>query len=167
MADCCAVFLVDSQRSAIGLVHSGKKGTELNVVGAAMQKMAVEFGTVPADLVAQLGPCIRPPFYEVDFAADIVQSLKRSGVRQIFDSGENTAADLERYYSYRMEKGQTGRMLALLGIGKTRIGGRAYRRCRRRLFFSGYEFTGSDTEIRRCDHRNDGSTSARICGVAG
>lgn len=118
VADCCAVFLVDSQRSAIGLVHSGKKGTELNVVGAAVQKMAAEFGTVPADLVAQLGPCIRPPFYEVDFAAEIVQSLKRSGVRQIFDSGENTAANLERYYSYRMEKGQTGRMLALLGIGR-------------------------------------------------
>jgi polyphenol oxidase len=118
VADCCAVFLVDSRRSAIGLVHSGKKGTELNIVGAAIQKMAMEFGTVPADVVAQLSPCIRPPFYEVDFAAEIVQSLKRSGVRRIFDSGENTAADLERYYSYRMEKGLTGRMLALLGIGQ-------------------------------------------------
>jgi copper oxidase (laccase) domain-containing protein len=118
VADCCAVFLVDSRRSAIGLVHSGKKGTELNIVGTAIQKMAMVFGTMPADLVAQLSPCIRPPFYEVDFAADIVQSLNRSGVRQIFDSGENTAADLERYYSYRMEKGQTGRMLALLGIGQ-------------------------------------------------
>jgi copper oxidase (laccase) domain-containing protein len=118
VADCCAVFLVDSQRSAIGLVHSGKKGTELNIVGAVIQRMAMEYGTVPADLVAQLSPCIRPPFYEVDFAANIVQSLKRSGVRQVFDSGENTAADLERYYSYRMEKGRTGRMLALLGIGQ-------------------------------------------------
>jgi polyphenol oxidase len=118
VADCCAVFLVDSQRSAIGLVHSGKKGTELDIVGAVIQEMAMEYGTVPADLVAQLSPCIRPPFYEIDFAANIVQSLKRSGVRQVFDSGENTAADLERYYSYRMEKGRTGRMLALLGIGQ-------------------------------------------------
>ncbi len=118
VADCCAVFLVDSQRSAIGLVHSGKKGTELNIVGAVIQKMAMEYGTVPADLVAQLSPCIRPPFYEVDFAANIVQSLKSSGVRQVFDSGENTAADLQRFYSYRMEKGRTGRMLALLGIGQ-------------------------------------------------
>jgi polyphenol oxidase len=85
-----------------------------------IQKMAMEYGTEPADLVAQLSPCIRPPFYEVDFAANIVQSLKRSGVRQVFDSGENTAADLERYYSYRMEKGRTGRMLALLAIGRHR-----------------------------------------------
>jgi polyphenol oxidase len=118
VADCCAVFLVDSRRSAIGLVHSGKKGTELNIVGTVIQKMEMEYGTEPADLVAQLSPCIRPPFYEVDFAANIVQSLKRSGMRQVFDSGENTAADLERYYSYRMEKGRTGRMLALLGIGQ-------------------------------------------------
>jgi polyphenol oxidase len=120
VADCCAVFLVDSRRGAIGLVHSGKKGTELNIVGAVIQKMAMEYGTEPADLVAQLSPCIRPPFYEVDFAENIVQSLRRSGVRQVFDSGENTAADLERYYSYRMEKGRTGRMLALLGIGRYR-----------------------------------------------
>ena len=120
VADCCAVFLVDSRRSAIGLVHSGKKGTELNIVGAVIQKMAMVYGTEPADLVAQLSPCIRPPFYEVDFAEDIAQNLRRSGVRQVFDSGENTAADLERYYSYRMEKGRTGRMLALLGIGQHR-----------------------------------------------
>jgi copper oxidase (laccase) domain-containing protein len=118
VADCCAVFLVDSQRSAIGLVHSGKRGTESDVVGAAIQKMRTEFGTTPADLVAQLSPCIRPPFYEVDFAADIARNLRRSGVKHVFDSGENTGADLERYYSYRMEKGQTGRMLALLGIEK-------------------------------------------------
>ncbi len=120
VADCCAVFLVDSRRSAIGLVHSGKKGTELNIVGAVIQKMAMVYGTEPADLVAQLSPCIRPPFYEVDFAENIAQNLRRSGVRQVFDSGENTAADLERYYSYRMEKGRTGRMLALLGIGQHR-----------------------------------------------
>jgi len=116
VADCCAVFLVDPRRNAIGLVHSGKKGTELNVVGAAVQKMAMEFGTDPADVVAQLSPCIRPPQYEVDFAAEIIQNLKGSGVNRVFDSGENTAADLERYYSYRMEKGRTGRMLALLAV---------------------------------------------------
>jgi copper oxidase (laccase) domain-containing protein len=116
VADCCAVYLADSRRKALGLVHSGKKGTESNIVGAAVQKMAAEFGTDPADLVAQLSPCIRPPHYEVDFAAGIVTSLKRSGVSQVFDSGEDTGADLEKYYSYRMEKGRTGRMLALLAL---------------------------------------------------
>jgi copper oxidase (laccase) domain-containing protein len=33
--------------------------------------------------------------------------------------GVCTACDLERYYSYRVEKGKTGRMLALLGINAT------------------------------------------------
>jgi polyphenol oxidase len=116
VADCCAVFLVDPRRTAVGLVHSGKKGTELNIVGATVDKMATEFGTDPADLVAQLSPCIRPPHYEVDFAAQIVQDLKRSGLSRIFDCGEDTGADLEKYYSYRMEKGRTGRMLALLAL---------------------------------------------------
>ncbi|MBV8142728.1 MAG: polyphenol oxidase family protein [Verrucomicrobia bacterium] len=116
VADCCAVFLVDPRQSAIGLIHSGKKGTELDIVGAAVQKMTTAFGTDPADLVAQLSPCIRPPHYEVDFAAEIVRSLKRSGVNFVFDSGKNTAADLEKYYSYRVEKGRTGRMLALLAL---------------------------------------------------
>jgi polyphenol oxidase len=116
VADCCAVFLVDPKQHVIGLAHSGKNGTELNVVGVTVAKLAAEFGTDPGDLVVQLSPCIRPPLYEVDFAAQIVRDLRRSGIRQIFDSGENTATDLEKFYSYRMEKGRTGRMLALLAL---------------------------------------------------
>jgi len=116
VADCCAVFLVDPKRNAIGLAHSGKKGTELNVAGAAVQKMAAEFGSEPGDLVAQLSPCIRPPDYEVDFAGEIVRELERAGVQRVFDSGENTAKDLDRFYSFRMEEGRTGRMLALLAL---------------------------------------------------
>jgi purine-nucleoside/S-methyl-5'-thioadenosine phosphorylase / adenosine deaminase len=116
VADCCAVYLVDPKKRAIGLVHSGRKGTALNIVGAAVQKMTTEFDANPADLVAQLSPCIRPPYYEVDFAGEIVRNLKRSGVGRVFDSGENTAMDPEKFYSYRMEKGKTGRMLALLAL---------------------------------------------------
>ncbi len=43
VADCCAVFLVDPIRRVIGLVHSGKKGTERNIVGAAIRKVRNEF----------------------------------------------------------------------------------------------------------------------------
>ena len=42
--------------------------------------------------------------------------MPRHGVRRIHDDGECTACDLEQFYSYRMEKGRTGRMLALLGL---------------------------------------------------
>jgi copper oxidase (laccase) domain-containing protein len=34
---------------------------------------------------------------------------------QVHDNGECTSSDLQRFYSYRMEKGRTGRMLALMG----------------------------------------------------
>jgi polyphenol oxidase len=114
VADCCAVYLVDPVRQAIGLIHSGKKGTELQIVGAAINTMADRFGSVAADLVVQLSPCIRPPHYEIDFAAEIVRACRARGLTNVHDSGVCTACDLQRYYSYRAEKGKTGRMLALL-----------------------------------------------------
>jgi purine-nucleoside/S-methyl-5'-thioadenosine phosphorylase / adenosine deaminase len=119
VADCCAVYIVDPKTSTIGLVHSGRKGTELGVVTNAIQQMRDRFGSDPANLIVQLSPCIRPPHYEVDFAAEIVRQCRALGVREIHDSGVCTACDLDRYYSYRAEKGKTGRMLALIGLKRT------------------------------------------------
>ncbi len=116
VADCGAVFIVDPVRRAIGLVHSGKKGTELGIVGNAIDLMHERFGSSPNDLIVQLSPCIRPPHYEIDFAADVVRQCRARGVEQVHDSGVCTACDLERYYSYRAEKARTGRMLALLAL---------------------------------------------------
>jgi polyphenol oxidase len=118
VADCCAIYFVDPVRGVIGLAHSGRKGTEQNVAGATLERMVTGFGSTPEDLVVQLSPCIRPPFYEVDFAAHIVAQLQAGGVRRIDDCGENTGADLGRFYSYRVEKGLTGRMLAFLTLTK-------------------------------------------------
>jgi copper oxidase (laccase) domain-containing protein len=116
VADCCAVFVVDPKIEAIGLIHSGKRGTELAIVGEAIKQMQEQFGSKPADLVVQLSPCIRPPHYETDFAAKIVAQCGDAGVRQVHGSGVCTACQLDQYYSYRAEKGKTGRMLALLGL---------------------------------------------------
>ncbi|HEX8898643.1 MAG TPA: laccase domain-containing protein, partial [Chthoniobacterales bacterium] len=80
VADCCAVYLVDPVRHAVGLVHSGKKGTELGVVPNAIKTMSAQFDSRPADLVIQLSPCIRPPHYEVDFAKEIVRQCRELGV---------------------------------------------------------------------------------------
>ncbi|MFL6568222.1 MAG: polyphenol oxidase family protein [Chthoniobacterales bacterium] len=116
VADCCAVYIVDPVQKAIGLVHSGKKGTELAIPVNAIDLMQEHFGSRAADLVVQLSPCIRPPHYEIDFAAEIVRAVKARGVEQVHDSSVCTACDLARYYSYRAEKGKTGRMLGLLAI---------------------------------------------------
>jgi copper oxidase (laccase) domain-containing protein len=118
VADCCAIYFIDPVEAVIGLAHSGRRGTEQNIAGATVERMVNSFGSAPEDLLIQLSPCISPPFYEVDFAAQIVTQLRMAGVRRIHDGGENTGADLQRFYSYRMEKGSTGRMLAFLTLTK-------------------------------------------------
>jgi hypothetical protein len=113
VADCGPVWLADRGSGAVGLVHSGRTGTEGGIVTRAIRRMQSEFGSRPADLVVVLGPCIRPPHYEVDFAAAIVAQARAAGVREVHDCGCDTAQD-PGCYSYRMERGRTGRMLALV-----------------------------------------------------
>ena len=114
VADCGAIWLADRGTGAVGLLHSGKKGTELGILTEGIGLMSRQFGTRTEDLVVVLGPCIRPPHYEVDFAAEIARQAERAGVGEFHDEGENTARDLKTHYSYRIEKGCTGRMLALI-----------------------------------------------------
>ncbi|MFT5104423.1 MAG: copper oxidase (laccase) domain-containing protein [Pseudoalteromonas tetraodonis] len=118
VADCCAVYIVDPIKRAIGLVHSGKKGTEANISGTAIRQMSAAYGSSPRDLLVRLSPCIRPPAYEVDIAAQIREQVRQAGVPEssIHDDGTCTTSDLDRFYSYRAEKGATGRMLALLAL---------------------------------------------------
>jgi hypothetical protein len=114
VADCGAIWLADRKSGAIGLLHSGKKGTESNILQQALDLMAEHFGTLPGDVIAVVGPCIRPPDYEVDFAAGIGRQAALAGVGNFIDCGLNTASDPARFYSYRKELGKTGRMMALI-----------------------------------------------------
>ncbi len=116
VADCGPIWLADPQRRVIGLLHSGKKGTEQDILGVAVDMMGRRFGSKSGDLVVVLGPCIRPPAYEVDFAAAIADQAVRHGVGRFFDCGVDTASDLRANYSYRCEQGQTGRMLAVIKL---------------------------------------------------
>jgi YfiH family protein len=114
VADCGPIWLADRKTGAIGLLHSGKKGTEGNILEKAVEMMAANFGTRREDLVSVLGPCIRPPHYEVDFAREIGLQAERAGIGKFHDCRLDTAADLDRFYSYRLESGKTGRMMALI-----------------------------------------------------
>ena len=80
VADCCAVYMVDPKTPAVGIAHSGRKGTELGVVANTIEQMIKRFGSNPAELIVQLSPCIRPPHYETDFAAEIVRQCRALGV---------------------------------------------------------------------------------------
>jgi copper oxidase (laccase) domain-containing protein len=107
-ADCAPVFLVDRRTPAIALIHSGKKGTLTNVVGETLKHIAADF--------AYIGPCIGPCHYEMDIRSEIENQLRAAGVKEIHSPPVCTACHLDRYYSYRAEKGQTGRMFALLAL---------------------------------------------------
>ncbi len=116
VADCAAVYLADRRGRAVGLVHSGRAGTAANITGAAIARMRDEFGVDPADVAVHLGPCIRPPLYETDFAAEIVAQARATGAAEVRDEGICTGRDVGRYYSYRVERGRTGRMLAAVQL---------------------------------------------------
>jgi copper oxidase (laccase) domain-containing protein len=115
VADCGLIWLADHESGAVALVHSGRKGTEAGILSHAVAEMKRAYGTQPENLLAVLGPCIRPPHYEVDFAARIARNAEEAGVGDFIDCGLCTGSDLEAFYSYRMEQGATGRMLGLLG----------------------------------------------------
>lgn len=117
VADCAAVWVYDTVTGSRGLAHSGKLGTQQNIVGALLKSMHKCLGVSPSDCIAVISPCIRPPYYEVDIPTTIKAQLAEAGLSEenIIDSELNTAADTETFYSYRMEKGNTGRMLALFG----------------------------------------------------
>jgi YfiH family protein len=115
-ADCGPVYFYDPEHHAVGLAHSGRKGTEQNIAGEVVRVMRETFGSRPEAMAAGLGPCIRPPHYEVDFAAEIGRQCRAAGIADFQDCGLDTGGDLARFYSYRMEKGRTGRHFAALQL---------------------------------------------------
>jgi hypothetical protein len=115
-ADCAAVFIVDRHTPAISLVHSGKKGTLANIVGNTLAMMRQRFGTDPGDCLSLISPSIGPCHYEMDIWSGIEGQLREAGVRDIHNPRICTACHLDRYFSYRAEKGHTGRMLAVLSL---------------------------------------------------
>lgn len=116
VADCAPVWIVARDGSAGALLHSGKKGTELGITREGIRALTDCSGKEADAFVAVIGPCIRPPCYEIDFAADIARQARDAGISDVHDAGICTACHPERYYSYRREKGLTGRMLATLTL---------------------------------------------------
>ena len=64
-ADCVPLFFVDPVHKAIGLSHSGWRGTVGKIGAVTIQKMKEEYGTNPEDVVAAIGPSICQDCYEV------------------------------------------------------------------------------------------------------
>lgn len=142
VADCTPILLFDPVRQAVGAVHAGWRGTTLQIVAKALLTMHKTFGSRMADCHAYIGTCIDADSYEVD--ADVADhlpppfkqwddergkflvDLKAANRHQLLAAGLppeqievspfSTFLDNEDYFSHRKEKGQTGRMLALIGM---------------------------------------------------
>lgn len=76
-ADCVPLYFVDTVNRAIGLSHSGWRGTVGRMGQRTLEKMATEFGTNPKDIVAAVGPSICQDCYEVseDVAEEFIREF--------------------------------------------------------------------------------------------
>lgn len=131
-ADCVPIVLVEPQAAIVAAVHSGWKGVQVDVSGAAVDRI-VELGGRPDRLQAWLGPAICGSCYAVpaqrvaevaavcpeavseasdgqpalDLRAGVAASLGRHGVTQVSLVGACTAED-PGLYSHRRDQ-RTGR----------------------------------------------------------
>lgn len=65
VADCVPIAFVDPVRKAIGLAHSGWRGTVGRIGRETIRQMTERFQTRPEDLVCAIGPSICQDCYEV------------------------------------------------------------------------------------------------------
>ena len=64
-ADCVSLLIVDTKNKAIGLSHSGWRGTVGKIGKVTIEKMGELYGTKPEDIVACIGPSICQKCYEI------------------------------------------------------------------------------------------------------
>lgn len=142
-ADCVPLFFADPIHRAIGLSHSGWRGTAEGIGKVTIRAMEREFGTDPADLICAIGPSICRDCYEIgeDVATHFApEFLKKSEIREgkyyldlwtankgiLMDAGvkeENitlpnlcTACNSELLFSHRASGGKRGNLGAFLMI---------------------------------------------------
>ncbi len=64
-ADCPLVLAYDPRRRALGVVHASWLGTAAGITARMIERMRIEFGSDPADLLAAIAPSAGPCCYEV------------------------------------------------------------------------------------------------------
>ena len=135
-ADCVPVFLFDSIKCAIGLVHAGWKGTYKEITYKTVMRMKEAFGSKAEDIQAVLGPSIQPCCYEVgtefrqyfpdeiversgklyvDVAMNNYKQLLKFGIKKenILSTGICTCCN-PKYFSFRRDADKAGRMISLM-----------------------------------------------------
>jgi len=64
-ADCAPVLVVDVKKKAVAAFHAGWRGTVARIVEHGISTMRAEYGSLPEDLIAAIGPSIGACCYAV------------------------------------------------------------------------------------------------------
>lgn len=75
-ADCVPLYFVDPVHRAIGLAHSGWRGTAGRIGAVTVKKMQEIYGSCPEELLAAIGPSICQDCYEV--SEDVIEAFRKS-----------------------------------------------------------------------------------------
>lgn len=90
-ADCVPLYFVDPVKKAIGLSHSGWRGTVGKIGNVTVEMMQKEYGSDPKDIIAAVGPSICQDCYEVseDVIEQFQKNFKEADWSQLFYKKEN------------------------------------------------------------------------------
>jgi purine-nucleoside/S-methyl-5'-thioadenosine phosphorylase / adenosine deaminase len=87
-ADCVPLLIADRRSGAVAAAHAGWRGLAARVPAVAVQALAREFGSRPADLMGAIGPSISGARYEVG-----------AEVRERFEQNGFSAAECDRWFA--------------------------------------------------------------------
>lgn len=82
-ADCVPLYFLDPVHKAIGLSHSGWRGTVNRMGRVTLEAMAREFGSKPEQMIACIGPSICRDCYEV--GAEVAEAFQNAYDKKYWD----------------------------------------------------------------------------------
>ena len=96
-ADCVPLYFVDPVQKAIGLSHSGWRGTVGEIGKETIRKMEEQYGSDPKDILAAVGPSICKDCYEVseDVILEFQKNFKERYWKDLFYRKENGKYQLD------------------------------------------------------------------------
>lgn len=74
-ADCVSIFIVDPINKAIGMAHSGWRGTVKEIGAKTIKEMTKEYNSNPKDLIVGIGPSIEKCCFQV--GGEVVEEFKK------------------------------------------------------------------------------------------
>lgn len=109
-ADCVPVYLVDTKHRAIGLSHSGWRGTVGKISQETLKVMKAHYGTEPEDVAAAIGPSICQDCYEVseDVIEEVEKSFGRERIEELAYKKENGKYQLNLWRANEIALQQAG-----------------------------------------------------------